>query len=80
VDEAGPLVAALRQERPEQSFTLSMRTGWDGLDTPADEIRSGAEAFAALGIQHLLVTPAQPDLDGWLRSADALWKVLAPLR
>ncbi|HZA76843.1 MAG TPA: hypothetical protein VE623_10700, partial [Acidimicrobiales bacterium] len=70
----------LRRERPEESFVLSMRTGWDGLSTPADDIGRQASDYIANGVQHLVAMPLQPDIDGWMRSVEALEKVLAPLR
>lgn len=79
-DVAAPLVKMLRSERPEESFTLSMRTSWDGVSTPPADIEREAEAFAGLGIQHVVATPAQPDLDNWLRSVETIGKVLAAYR
>lgn len=78
--EAAPILQRLRRERPEESFVLSMRTGWDGLSTPADDIGRQAQDYIANGVQHLVAMPVQPDIDGWLRSVEALEKVLAPLR
>ena len=77
-DELAPVLAALRRDRPEESFTLSMRVAWDGLSGDAGRMRAEAEAFAAAGLQHLMVSPAQPDEDGWLRSVEALWQALSP--
>jgi hypothetical protein len=68
-----PLLKRLRAERPEESFTLSMRTNWDGIVTDSADIDRQLEAFAGAGLQHVMAAPAQADLDGWLRSVDALW-------
>ncbi|MBV8690392.1 MAG: TIGR03619 family F420-dependent LLM class oxidoreductase [Actinobacteria bacterium] len=73
-----PVLARLRAERPEETFTLSVRTNWDGIATDAGDIERDLDALAGAGLQHVLVTPAQGDIDGWLRSADALWERLAP--
>jgi probable F420-dependent oxidoreductase len=78
-EQTVPLVQRLRRERPDEAFTLSMRTGWDGLTTGADEIDRLLDAFASAGVQHLMASPAQPDLDGWLRSVEALWTRFAPM-
>jgi probable F420-dependent oxidoreductase len=70
------LVARIRAERDDPTFPLSMRTTWDGLATPHDDIRRMAAAFAEMGIGHLMVSPIQANLDDWLRSTEALWDVL----
>ncbi|MGH9074392.1 MAG: TIGR03619 family F420-dependent LLM class oxidoreductase [Acidimicrobiales bacterium] len=77
-EAAAPIVATLKRARPEETFALSMRTAWDGITTPEDDIKQQAEGFAALGIDHVVATPAQGDLDSWLRSVDELWRILEP--
>jgi probable F420-dependent oxidoreductase len=74
-----PLLQRLRAERPDESFILSMRTAWDGLGTDAAEIDAQLDAFAGAGLQHVMTSPVQPDLDGWLLSVEALWSRFAPL-
>ena len=77
-DETEPLVRRLRSDRPEDTFTISMRTTWDGLSDDGAEITAQVERFAAMGVQHLLAGPRQADLDGWLRSVEALWRRFEP--
>ena len=72
-EETAPIIARLREARPEPEFTISMRVVWDGLTDDAAEIAKQVEAFDAIGVQHLMATPRQADLDGWLRSVEALW-------
>ena len=49
-DEAAAAVGRLRAERPEESFTFSLRLGWDGLRTDTAEIETWVdEAIAANG-------------------------------
>jgi hypothetical protein len=79
-DQAGPIVARLRKERPEESFTVSMRTAWDGIDTPENEMVRDADAFRSLGVDHVVAMPAQGDLSTWLRSVEELWRILSPFR
>jgi probable F420-dependent oxidoreductase len=69
------IVARLRRDRPESSFTLSMRTRWDALKDPADEILRDLEQFMELGIQHIVVEPSQRDQDSWLRCSEAFAKL-----
>jgi hypothetical protein len=79
-DIAAPILKWLRSQRPDDSFTLSMRTSWDGVTTPPADMERETEAYAGAGVQHLVATPAQPDLDSWLRSVETLWGVLSPYR
>jgi probable F420-dependent oxidoreductase len=78
--DAKPVVAELRARRPEETFTLSMRTAFDGLNTPEAEIVADTEALAALGVQHLITMPVHSELDQWLRSVEELWRILSPYR
>jgi hypothetical protein len=71
-DELAPALRQLRVARPEETFTLSSRVGWDGLRSDHDEVRRELEAFEGLGLQHLMASPAQGTLDDWLRSVEAL--------
>jgi probable F420-dependent oxidoreductase len=79
-EEAAPILQRLRRDQPDESFVLSMRTAWDALATPSDQILREAEAYRANGVQHVMATPVQRDVDGWLRSLEALAELLAPLR
>jgi probable F420-dependent oxidoreductase len=77
-DETEPVVRKLRAERPEDSFAISMRTTWDALIDDEADITAQVERFAAMSVQHLMANPRQSDVDGWLRSLDALWALFAP--
>lgn len=77
-EETTPLLQQLRSARPEESFTLSMRVTWDGIDGDEDEQARHVEAFAEAGLQHLMASPVQRDVDGWLRSLDGLWRRFEP--
>ncbi len=71
-EEAAPLVARLRAERPEPSFTISLRTGWDPLGMEQQRITEEKVAFAESGIQHVVAAPWRRDIDAWERSMDTL--------
>jgi probable F420-dependent oxidoreductase len=77
-EATGPIVAQLRQHRPEESFAISMRTTWDPRHTPPADMARQLDAFRAMGVQHVMAGPQQRDIDGWLRSVDALWELFAP--
>jgi probable F420-dependent oxidoreductase len=62
-DEAAPMLRKLRAGRPEPGFTISMRTPWNGQDLGV--LRAAIDAFAAIGVQHILVEPADRNIDDW---------------
>jgi probable F420-dependent oxidoreductase len=69
-DQAGAIVARLRAERPEAGFTISLRAAWDGND-PA-ELRGRLDAYAAAGVQHVMVEPFARELDDWLGQVERI--------
>jgi len=75
-EEVAPIVKRLRADRPEESFTLSLRQTWDALSDDADAIRRGVAAYRELGIQHLMFQPHQRHAEDWLRSAEKLLKIV----
>ena len=70
--EVAPIVERLRRDRPEETFTISARTGWDPQGMDLDLIRRERDEFEAAGVQHMVAAPWQKDLDSWLRSMDQL--------
>jgi hypothetical protein len=62
-DEAAPIVKRLRAERPEPEFTISMRLHWNGKDQ--GELRERVAAYAAVGVQHVMIHPLNRDIDDW---------------
>lgn len=70
-EAAAALVARLRERRPDESFTISLRLRWDaGADN--SEVRAAFEQYQAAGVQHLHYAPERGDLDGWLAALDQL--------
>jgi alkanesulfonate monooxygenase SsuD/methylene tetrahydromethanopterin reductase-like flavin-dependent oxidoreductase (luciferase family) len=80
VRDVAPILKRLRAERDDDTFTLSNRQLWDGLITDHDQMRRDLDAFVSAGLQHLLVTPLQGDLDSWLRSVEALAALFEEVR
>jgi probable F420-dependent oxidoreductase len=74
LDPAGAVdaVARLRRDRPDPSFTISLRTGWDPQGMEPDLIRRERDEFAAAGIQHVVSAPWRSDADSWMRSMELL--------
>jgi probable F420-dependent oxidoreductase len=71
-EQVGAPIARLRADRPEDAFTISLRTGWDPLGMDPDRIRAERAAFADAGISYVVAAPWRRDVDDWLRSLDAL--------
>jgi probable F420-dependent oxidoreductase len=71
-EAAQPIVERLRRDRPETSFTISLRTGWDPQGMEPERIRDEYAAFETVGVQHVVSAPWRTDLDDWLRGMDLL--------
>jgi hypothetical protein len=71
-EQAATHVARLRRDRPEEEFTISLRTGWDPQGMDPDVIRREYDAFSAAGIQHVVSAPWRSSVDDWLRSMELL--------
>jgi probable F420-dependent oxidoreductase len=71
-DTIGPVVERIRRDRPEVTFPISLRTGWDPQGMEPERIRDERAAFAAAGVQHVIAAPWRAQLDDWLRSMELL--------
>jgi probable F420-dependent oxidoreductase len=71
-DEAAGIVAQVRRKRPDESFVVSLRTGWDPQGMSPDRIRAERDAYEAAGVSHVVAAPWRSDLDDWLRSMELL--------
>ncbi len=69
---AARVVERMRRDRPEPSFTISLRTGWDPQGMEPDVIRRERDQFEAAGIQHVLSAPWRSDAASWMRSMELL--------
>jgi probable F420-dependent oxidoreductase len=77
-EAVAPIVERLRRDRPEDSFTISARTGWDPQGMDPELIRDENAAFEAAGVQHMVAAPWQKDVDSWLKSMDLLAEIVRP--
>jgi alkanesulfonate monooxygenase SsuD/methylene tetrahydromethanopterin reductase-like flavin-dependent oxidoreductase (luciferase family) len=68
--QAKPLVAQLRAERPDADFVLSLRAAWDGKSE--DELKARLQGFAEVGIDHVMVEPFDREIEDWLRSVERI--------
>jgi probable F420-dependent oxidoreductase len=71
-EQAAPVVERLRAGRPEPSFTISLRTGWDPQGMDPGRISDELAAFEAAGIQHVVAAPWRNEPADWLRSMELL--------
>jgi probable F420-dependent oxidoreductase len=77
-DELAPVVAALRAQRPGDEFTISYRTGWDPQGMDPALIRDERDAYAAVGVQHVVAAPWRTSADDWIRSMELLVDIVEP--
>jgi probable F420-dependent oxidoreductase len=78
-DKTLAMTARLRSERPDPSFTLSMRVSWDALRDDESHICRELDLFMEAGIQHIVAEPVQRDLDSWLRCVDEFARIFEPV-
>jgi probable F420-dependent oxidoreductase len=71
-DGAAQVVERVRRDHPEESFTISLRTGWDAQGMDPDVIRRERDEFEAAGIQHVVSAPWRNDSASWMRSMELL--------
>lgn len=76
-NEAAPIIARLRRDRPEAGFTISMRTHWDALVEPHDAILRELDGYRTAGVTHLVAEPRQRTEDDYLRSIEQLAALFA---
>ncbi|MEM7141698.1 MAG: TIGR03619 family F420-dependent LLM class oxidoreductase [Actinomycetota bacterium] len=70
--DLAPIVARIREARPEPEFTISYRTGWDPQGMDHGVIREEAAAYADAGVTHVVSAPWRENVDDWLRSMEVL--------
>ena len=71
-DEVRAPIEALRAERPDPGFRISLRTGWDPQGMDHGRIRDERERYEAAGVSYVVAAPWRNDLDAWLRSMEQL--------
>ena len=77
-EQAVSIVQRIRRDRPETSYTISLRTGWDPQGMEPDRIRRERDEYAAAGIQHVVAAPWRDDADDWMRSMEMLVELVEP--
>jgi len=69
-EQAAPIVARLRAQRPDPGFAISLRYGWNGRDD--GELRARLAGYEAVGVEHVLVEPAERELSDWLAAVERI--------
>jgi probable F420-dependent oxidoreductase len=70
-------IARLRRNHPDpETFTISLRTGWDPQGMDPAEIADERVAFEQAGIQHVVAAPWRTDPECWLESMRRLAGIL----
>jgi probable F420-dependent oxidoreductase len=77
-EQAVPIVRRLREQRREPKFTISLRYGWDGKDDGG--LRARLAAYDAAGVEHVLVEPAERELEDWLRAVERIGRAAESVR
>ncbi len=77
-DQAARIVARLRARKPDPGFTVSIRCRWNSKDEA--ENRDRFAAYAAAGVQHLLVEPDDREKDDWMRSVERIALTITEIR
>ncbi len=65
--EVAAIVARLRRDRPEASFTISMRVP---LEQDHAAMHDTLAAYEAVGVQHMVVEPKERGLENWLSAVE----------
>src|SRR5437016_275254 len=74
-EEAKPVVARLRRDRPEPEFAISIRSHWDGRDVGM--MKERIAAYAEAGVQHVMVHPRDREGADWDTVIEGVGKVAA---
>jgi probable F420-dependent oxidoreductase len=77
-EELAGIVARLRAERPEETFTISYRTGWDPQGMDHQQIRDEVVAYREAGVTHVVAAPWRTDAESWVRSMELLVELVGP--
>jgi len=72
-EAAAPVIKRLRTVRPDKTFTISLRTSFDGKD-PA-ELGARLGAYRDAGADHIMVQPEDRDIDDWMSTVEKIARV-----
>lgn len=71
-EDLAPIIAKIRETRPDDNFTVSYRTGWDPQGMEHQQIIDEAQAYAEVGVTHVVSAPWRTSADDWIKSMEIL--------
>lgn len=74
--EAAATVARIRRDRPDESFPVSLRTGWDPLGMDPELIKREYHGYLEAGISEIVSVPWRRDIDEYQRAVEMLADLL----
>ena len=77
-EDVAPIIKRLRAGRPEPEYPISMRIRWNGEDDA--ELRELIGAYAAIGVNHILVEPENREAEDWDRLLEGVGRVAGQQR
>jgi probable F420-dependent oxidoreductase len=77
-ENAKPLVEEIRSQRPESTFSISLRITWDGVGRSVAELQQELGQYEEAGVQHLVVAPFGGGPGEWDAHVEAIAAAAAP--
>lgn len=77
-DDLAPIIAEMRATTGDRDFVVSYRTGWDPQGMDPGQIRDERDAYAAVGVDHVVSAPWRTTADEWVRSMEMLVEIVQP--
>ena len=77
-EAAAPIVRRLRAQRPEPEFAISVRSSWDDKDQGA--LAARLAGYGEAGVGHVLVEPAERELEAWLGAVESVARAAEQVR
>jgi probable F420-dependent oxidoreductase len=71
-EDASEMVAKVRDLRPDEDFTVSLRVDWDARNNSAEEIADQRGGYEEAGIQHIMVAPTRGSIEAWLEGMEVI--------
>jgi probable F420-dependent oxidoreductase len=76
--DAEPVARRVREQRPDPSFVLSVRTGWDPQGMDHGQIREELALWSEVGFQYVVAAPWRSSADEWIASMETLVEIVEP--
>jgi probable F420-dependent oxidoreductase len=77
-DGVRAMVKRVRETKPDESFTISLRTGWDPQGMDPDRIRRECDEWEEAGLQHVVAAHWRSSPDEYMKSMEMLAGLVVP--